>query len=548
MLLGILTTPLPFPNLAHTSRRSGPPLATNVGFEIEVGALRVEGRIGPRLIDADYFLLKAMIAEPDGYVGFSVQSDGGRIELVSDPPIPTRNPVSVVRSMASYVNDLERRLARGQRDPSPEALWRVARAVQADQNGLRVAQEHDGQQIEIRVYRDQGHQLDGTFHATVGLHLSAIPWLFACGRSQFPDVVQDFPVPGYVLRRQSDRKDVLERMEKLRNTAHDHPRWRLSPEFEGFAYLVFTYIASAQSPLVGNRPSRELSPKQLFYVLARTDFATLLRLTPEAQPESRRRVSFDVLKSAILVALPDGAASSPMFTDRFGDAALSIGEILGLVSRRKDLSAAFNAKRDDDRSYTTLAVTPRHWLDRLFSETESMDILTSDAQEHLQWHARHADQPFPTEAEIEPSLLRGMGALGDAMDLIPDRRGRRTLRAPLFELRRLTPGSLPGSDRWKEQAERVVTLVTALNAPASEDDVREAKRQLEWIRRTGLPRTLGGDRQTGAAALAQVDDICVEIHWQMETVEVRAQLWTLLDRARTLTDLGERVRDRRSDE
>lgn len=518
--------------------------ATNVGFEVEVTGFAVEAKLGKQRIPVLFFLLKAMLDEhPPVFGSFSVQSDGGRIELVSDPPKPTVAPADTVASMAAYINELKARFASPGAASNPLAQWREVTTAEPDENGKHPILQHRGEPFKVRVAK-RDWEIDGTFHATVGLHLSAIPWLFACANAE-PRSPTEFPLRGHVFPRREnpswdDRRYVLERMEALRRKAHQTRRWRLSPEFEGFAYLVFAYIAAAHTPHPPGKFNKRLSPKQLFFVLARTDFVTLLKQTPEAA--QRRTLSRSRLKSALLDALPQGHAMRPMFTDRFGDSALSIDEVLAALKDKNDLNAASKDKHDHNATHRPITLTAQQWLDRMFADEEPADVLTPDYQEDRQWHANQLGRPLPADAGIEPNLLRGMGALGEKMDEIPSRDRKRKLNAPLFELRRITPdGALPKLAQWQGVAEQIVAVVTALNAPATEADLQEAADQLEWIRRSGVPRSGHNAGARTRAASAEVDDICLEISWQIGRAETRASLWTLLDRARTFVRTGDQV-------
>ncbi|WP_157735869.1 hypothetical protein [Granulosicoccus antarcticus] len=507
--------------------RKTPPQAINIGFEIECGDFELEGRHKTGPGDAVMrLLIKCMMEQhpQQRAQGFSVQSDGGHIELVSDPPRQPLDPVKTVAAMAKYVGDLHTRLLSLQKSTSIRSrAWRPARSVVPPSYDLHKVVLKDGSSsgLEVRFKASglEGKEIPGMFHVTTGIHLSAIPWLFSSISGRLQDV-PDFPLPGRGFLHDRVRKTVLDQLHELRKAAIAQPqRWLISPQFEGLAFLILTYVATAQHLVPQQHRVKVLSPKQLFLVLARTDFATMLKLCPEFTRLGTGSSSRRLLKAYRELLLSVMAS---------GDTRLFISPF-GRTVHPNQLAIA----DPSDLDVHELQMTPKQWLKELFKLSGPVDILTPQYQSKL-------------ANELPKDLFRGMGELGAKVDQIPGPESNTPVSAPIFELRQLTISNKDNS-KWKAFAEHLVGVVSELNCPAYESDIKSAGEELEWLRLAGRLRVLNPGQNSSVVRPTKAEELtvdlkCAEYSHRMSEATMRADLWTLLDQARSHIEAQPRAR------
>lgn len=517
-----LLTSLPALPRAFAERPADSTLrAPNVGWEIETTEIMVKGRVGRIEVPDGYFVEKLLVQKRvNGLPGFEVQTDGGHLELVSDPPKANTKPERVATDMAKHssalLTDLQSR--RGQ------VTWETADPIDRRRQ-LRIG----GKQVEYRLSAlSAATAVTGSFHATLGVHLSSIPWLYLSATAMGDRFSYDLeatkksesgtlrgplvhaPMPGHSLRSDADRRAVLDCVQRFRRAAvldNVHP----SPELDGLAFLIFAYIVAARAQ------QGTLSPKQKFLVLARTSLAEMVKLLPEWQAKPKARM--DRLGQLLLDAAEPHRLDDPMFSTKFGDPMPSLAEAVEAVRKNKlnELATEPSRRRAAEQGYVKIRITGRQWIGGLMSNTPK-DLLS------VGYHKATAGGP-------PPRLFRGMGELGATVDAIPGVQDR----APIFELRNMTPTANPSSNDWGLLARSVVDVVTTLNAPASAADIRNASWELDLIRRAGLPDFGRNQGRLTPEAFRDVDGLCREIDAQIAQATMQSDLWTLLDRARSLT-------------
>jgi hypothetical protein len=264
------------------------------------------------------------------------------------------------------------------------------------------------------TYISKGYAFPGGFQATVGVHMAAIPELLKWIKTTGLFSMTSFPT-----------KDIMEKAEQKVGTARESSigipfNWynQISPEMEGLLHLIFYYL------LVGTSVrDRRPFPKGLTQVMARTNFAEMFAMTPEAGFLSRNRdywVKF-VTKAARLD--PDGR----IFESKFGDT---------------------------DKDAKTVDLTRAQWLSSMVgtSGEKGVDKLTI--------------------AGGGPAILKTMGGMTKTDSLGVDSPGDRGV---ILELRGLDGASV-GVDDWGRFAKFIADSINDINRLTSPQE-RMAKNQ-----------------------------------------------------------------------
>jgi hypothetical protein len=237
------------------------------------------------------------------------------------------------------------------------------------------------------------------------------------------------------------------------------PKWpghTPSREMRSLVSLIAAYLARG-----GAGSGQGLGAvKQLWFIMARTDFGTLFKQLPnDEQTHYRQRPGHwvDYICGTVMPAV-NAKYTGGMNAD-------------GWVIDRKITD--YQALKGDDR--VQIEITRRQWL---VAMTAGQDVLTQAAHPHHWWDRKDLKMFKDVNGEHR---LRGSGALGDKMDEIVlgnlgGVAGTGTLNAPIFEFR--APGvganTMPYT-AWPDYALKAYRFLAAANALDKETPIDEAK-------------------------------------------------------------------------
>lgn len=254
------------------------------------------------------------------------------------------------------------------------------------------------------VFISHGGNFDGSFQATAGINLAGIPMLFEVLRNG--DLNFD------------DANNKLEKAEGEAASAREasvglplNGYRQISPQMEGFIALVLYYLVAGDL-----HRQREPFPKGIMKVMAKTDFATMFAMTPEASVFSAN--------PEVWVRLVCEAAkldpSLPIFRAPFGDTPAD--------------SVAIDITRGD-------------WLRAMVGGDgkPAADLLSVDRGD---------------ERERGPEILKTMGSIDKTDDLGVEGAGNRGV---ILELRGLELATKPFAT-WAEYAQSIGDMVDQVNA------------------------------------------------------------------------------------
>jgi hypothetical protein len=250
----------------------------------------------------------------------------------------------------------------------------------------------------------------------------------------------------------------------------------LGPEKQGYVTLLSQITGdfkakSTQDPKWNHVPSREMrslvsliaaylhrgavsrgmglsAVKQLWFIMSRTDFATLFKELPTDERDHYRQNPKDWVDYICKTVMPAVNANYAGGMDADG----------WLVDRKiTDYKELVGDKR------VQIEITRRQWL---VGMAKGKDELTAKAHPGKKWKDAHGEH-----------RLRGSGALGDKMDeIVLDNLqsvpGAGVLNAPIFEFR--APGvgaNLMKHDTWSDYAVKAYRFLAATNVLAKEADI-----------------------------------------------------------------------------
>ena len=218
----------------------------NVGLEIEIPQWHAHKLNGDRHTGTHDIIVERL------GTGFELQAElSGRLEFVMKEPasgIPTVD--QVIQNMGAMAREIT--------DVTGAAMFPASRID--GEAGFQIAREE--------YITGELAPPTGQFQATIGVHLSAMPDLFAnCSSAEnFLDDWEKRPIKRWIDR---VRKDCVGRFRIGEYR-------QISPEMEGLLTLVFYYLT------LGDLCSDCPFPKGLTRIMARTDFAQLFSMMPES--------------------------------------------------------------------------------------------------------------------------------------------------------------------------------------------------------------------------------------------------------------------------
>lgn len=228
------------------------------------------------------------------------------------------------------------------------------------------------------------------------------------------------------------------------------PKWNHVPsrEMRSLVSLIAAYLYRG-----GTNPGAGLSAvKQLWFIMSRTDFATLFNELPDDERQHYQQAPNDWVEYICKTVMPAVNAS-------YAGGMNPDGWLIDrLVTDYKELA-------DDKR--VQIDITRRQWL---VGMTQGKDLLTAKAHPEKSWKDAHGEH-----------RLRGSGALGDKMDeiVLDDLKSSEdsgVIYAPIFEFR--APGvaaNVMKHDMWSDYAVKAYRFLAATNVLAKETPIDESK-------------------------------------------------------------------------
>ena len=254
------------------------------------------------------------------------------------------------------------------------------------------------------VYISRGSEtFNGGFQATVGVHLSALPMLF----ENIQDIAYQkggFPSEKELKIAQQQSVDTLNQSINMGLPLTQYHV--ISPEMEGLLHLIYYYIAIGSSTSEERRPF----PKGLTQIMAKTNYAQMFSMTPEAK-------FFALYPSIWVKFVTDTAHVNPedkIFQGTFGD---------------------------PKKAEQTIDVTYREWLLGMVGtpEEKGKDVLSVEGG--------------------GPEILKTMGELSRTDDLGVE---GESSQGVIVELRGLDHITVP-VQKWDTYAARIGNFVDKLN-------------------------------------------------------------------------------------
>lgn len=346
--------------------------------------------------------------------GFRLETElSGKLEFVIEPAVETTQElVAIVQRIQRVVQQILRAQTGESEGYDPFTLPRLVkmygmseqeilkkkefrRAVYKPVQLLSLAKAVKGA-ADVLISRGPG-EFHGGFQATVGVHLSAIPALFRLLKDDFTS---------YPSLTERDSAQEAAATARKRTTGLPLTWYRsMSPEMEGLLTLVYYYLFAGAS-----QRERRPFPKGITQVMARTNFAQMFAMTPEAEFLSSNADWWVRLVTDAAKLAPD----ERIFPGTFGDT---------------------------DADATVVDVTRRQWLTAMIgtSKAKGVDRLSVDGG--------------------GPALLKTMGSMTktDSLGVAGDAN-----RGVIVELRGLDAATYPVS-QWDGFARRISEAVLALN-------------------------------------------------------------------------------------
>jgi hypothetical protein len=237
------------------------------------------------------------------------------------------------------------------------------------------------------------------------------------------------------------------------------PKWdhTPSPELRSLISLIAAYLhRGATNPGAGLA-----AVKQLWFIMARTDFATLFMQLPDDEQTHYRQAPNDWVDYICKTVMP--AVNANLFGGGMDPDGWLIDR---LIHDYRELEG-------DDQ--VQIEITRRQWL---VGMTQGTDLLTAKAHPRKWWKRKQLFMYWDVNGEHR---LRGSGAMGDKMDeIVLDRlksvQGTGTMNAPIFEFR--APGvgaNLMNHDDWSDYAIKAYRFLAAANLVAKTSAIDESK-------------------------------------------------------------------------
>ena len=236
------------------------------------------------------------------------------------------------------------------------------------------------------------------------------------------------------------------------------PKWPThtpSREMRSLVSLIAAYLHRG-----GASPGAGLAAvKQLWFIMARTDFSTLFKQLPSAEQMHYSAQPNDWVDYVCGTVMP---AVKPTYAPKMDPD--------GWLIDRKITD--YRELQGDET--VQIEITRRQWL---VGMTAGRDLLTQAAHPHQWWNRKDLKMYKDVNGEHR---LRGSGAMGDKMDEIVlaniQSGGTGTLDAPIFEFR--APGvgaNVMSYTAWGDYAFKAYRFLAAVNVLSKETPIDETK-------------------------------------------------------------------------
>ncbi|TFG47408.1 MAG: hypothetical protein E4H40_06500 [Candidatus Brocadiia bacterium] len=207
----------------------------------------------------------------------------GKLEFVIEPPAQTTDElvdrVKRAEQIAGLLLDARTKKAKGFDDFALAHFMKTSRQSRKEILHNKKLRPYVIKKINLlelnkvvpgakQAFVSSSSSFPGGFQATVGVHLSAVPALF-----EWMKDVRSFPKPELLTRARETSERARENSIELPFTWYN----QMSPSMEGLLNLIYYYIYA------GNQArERRPFPKGITQVMARTNFAKMFSMTPEA--------------------------------------------------------------------------------------------------------------------------------------------------------------------------------------------------------------------------------------------------------------------------
>ncbi|MCY0990594.1 hypothetical protein OV203_25855 [Nannocystis sp. ILAH1] len=525
----------------------------NIGVEIEVANYFVEVRQGD-----EWHPLRGthdVVVKDDGY--YELQAElSGKLEFVTDPPHAVKedapgNLQRAVRELSALAIELRAAIDAG------GACSRLTALAQLEHAGDLVTDAKYA--IGYREVGAPNLEFRGTFQATLGVPLAAIPKLFStCAAIGTTNVT-------------SATITAVGRWVEQVVTTHlgdfgDSPHGCISPELAGFLFVLRYYLYVGKGGVDDTVRTNLHPPKGQLDLMARTNFARMFKLVPERAWLTKEQFCE--------LALGDMDPAPWVFNQIFDARPLPNGEELDLFGlgwprelrpeedtgpvtalfddwdweREPKIDAAYAFYIEGKSSLLTrkrrkrlarfdagLRVLQARFSNRMSREhfTHALERLHRAGKplEFLAFHPNHRTtvpvtrgawlaaifdgRDLLTQAETAVPILKTMGELDKTDDL-----GEQDPcdRGVIFELRAFSGEVAP--EAWSPFVDRIIRYVGQVNAKMTERDRKMALRELSDLHRRA--QTLQSKR-------------CIEaLRAAVTQCKFREQGWALVRRAEAL--------------
>ena len=294
------------PDLLKTTAESTADIVQrSVGLEIESSASWQVYNQGYEAVTGEHLVL---YATPQ----FRLETElSGKLEFVIEPPLDTpQELVSVMDDVVQVARAIDTaKIVTRQNVRDDFASDHFKRETRKDVDLFKLSDVVKG---GAPYYISKGlGEFQGGFQATVGVHLSAVPFLLE--RISKGDLIENYPSSNQMDRARSTA-------EKTRKEATGKPFTDysgISPAMEGLLNLIYYYI------FVGTPTDRKPFPKGITQVMARTNFGKMFSMTPEASMLARYPEQW----LNLVTRVADIDPSRKVFCGTFGDTAEEVSSV-----------------------------------------------------------------------------------------------------------------------------------------------------------------------------------------------------------------------------
>ncbi len=357
----------------------------------------------------------------------------GKLEFIVDPPVDTVDElVDKVNQCASLANKIKDANAQEEPVKGKEAPPKPAMLINGEQLQL----------IDSNVYisQDPSGNMTGGFQATVGIDMRYLPDLMIAQKDILNDKAEELNDEAKKLVPDSkvllaDKKQFADKQEdqwshkKALGLKYDDRDE--SEEMKGLKRLIYYYLLRGAEPSKKkNALKRKSFPKGLTQIMARTDFAQMFSMTPEAKDWTNHETKdWNKLVEEWAVKICKDLQLEPegrVFEQTF--------------SGNHIFNEPFNQKLDVE-----IGTTRKQWLIEMCGTDDKMgkDLLTKDNN----------------ESKDAGEIIKTMGGLGHIVDQLEDDK-----QGVIMELRQLDSILIKVSE-WGKFARDIAEKVSTTNMP-----------------------------------------------------------------------------------